>query len=407
MLRFFGRAALLVGLTSGLVFCSSESPSESSNDAPSELRSPICPLIVFPVCALDASVQSEPAYAQYGSTYSNGCWARKAGAKVVASGKCPGAHEACGGTNQSPVCAEGYVCGRPAGSNHEECLPATRATRGFSSGGACTPVDCGYWGATCGPAGDGCGGLIQCGDCKSGSLCRGWPSACVQVCKPLTCADYPAGTCGVQGDGCGGTITCGCTAPLVCGANPATPNQCGDPCPARLTCADQNQYCGKTGDGCGGILDCGSCPAPQTCGGGGIPNQCGSPNCTPRTCADVGATCGQQGDGCGGLTPNCGTCNASQTCRGTPSTCVPISMCKPKTCADYAGACGRQADGCGGMTDNCGTCVAPETCGGNSGDGTGVQRCGACGISGYPPCGPFNPPVGCQPGLTNMGGTCR
>jgi hypothetical protein len=409
MLRLLARAAVLCCVALGLVFCSNGSSRDGGVASSSAITgASYCPEIVMPVCAELPSVQSLPPYDQYGTTYSNGCWAGKAGATVVASGKCPGASAPCGATGGSPLCAEGYACGHPAGSTADECLAATKATHS-NPNGTCAPVTCAYWGTTCGPAPDGCGGIIECGTCGDGYACRGWPSACVPACTPLTCADYPSGTCGEQGDGCGGVIQClSCTAPETCGGDPTKPGQCGYVCPARETCAQQGVYCGETGDGCGNILQCGTCTAPQTCGGGGVPSQCGAPKqCQPLSCAQQGDTCGPQSDGCGGLIASCGTCPAGQACRGTPSQCVVEYQCVPKTCASYpAGTCGPQADGCGGETPSCGSCTAPETCGGNGGGGATVQTCGACGIYGYPPCGTWNPPVGCGSGLTDVGGVC-
>ena len=72
--------------------------------------------------------------------------------------------------------------------------------------GCPAPVD---GGIVCGPAGDGCGNVIQCGNCPSGQACgAGGPSTCGPVqnqCTPLTCpSPSNAGQpCGEMGDGCG------------------------------------------------------------------------------------------------------------------------------------------------------------------------------------------------------------
>ena len=95
-------------------------------------------------------------------------------------------------------------------------------------GPVCPPLNCREQGYTCGVAGDGCGNLIQCGECD-------------------------AGTCGGGG------------FPGVCGSSPCTP----------LTCAEQGFDCGAAGDGCGGVLECGVCDA-GTCGGDFRANMCGS-----------------------------------------------------------------------------------------------------------------------------------
>jgi hypothetical protein len=47
----------------------------------------------------------------------------------------------------------------------------------------CVPRTCFDLGASCGPAADGCGGLLQCGTCPSGQICGiGGPSVCGAVC---------------------------------------------------------------------------------------------------------------------------------------------------------------------------------------------------------------------------------
>jgi hypothetical protein len=181
----------------------------------------------------------------------------------------------------------------------------------------CTPNTCAAQGISCGPAGDGCGNVLACGDCPAGKTCGG-----------------------------GGT-------PSVCGAPSCTPK----------TCAAQGFNCGPAGDGCGNLLDCGTCPSGQTCGGGGKPGVCGSASCTPRTCAAQGFNCGPAGDGCGNKL-DCGTCPSGQTCGGggTPGVCG-APACTPKTCASMGFNCGPAGDGCGHLLD-CGTCTLPQTCGG-------------------------------------------
>jgi hypothetical protein len=94
----------------------------------------------------------------------------------------------------------------------------------------CTPTTCAAQGVQCGPAGDGCGNLLQCGTCPSGQTCGG-----------------------------GGPGKCGTST--MC-----TPE----------TCAQQGIQCGQAGDGCGNVIDCGNCPTGQVCGLGG-PGKCGTP----------------------------------------------------------------------------------------------------------------------------------
>jgi hypothetical protein len=181
----------------------------------------------------------------------------------------------------------------------------------------CTPRTCADQHIACGPAGDGCGGSLQCGACASPQTCGGGgtPGHCGGgSCAPKTCADQGI-ACGAAGDGCGNLLQCGaCAAPQTCGGGGA-PGQCGGggDC-APTSCAQQGLACGPTGDGCGGVLACGTCPAPQTCGGGGVPGQCGGTNaCVPATCASQGLQCGAAGDGCGNLLA-CGTCPPGAIC---------------------------------------------------------------------------------------------
>lgn len=94
----------------------------------------------------------------------------------------------------------------------------------------CDPLDCDDQMLQCGPAGDGCGGEIACGDCT-----------------------VPGETCGGGG------------MPGVCGSNVCTPN----------TCEGLGKNCGPVADGCGKLLQCGTCAPPKTCGGGGEANVCG------------------------------------------------------------------------------------------------------------------------------------
>src|SRR5258708_21665517 len=78
--------------------------------------------------------------------------------------------------------------------------------------GGCAPRTCAEQGVACGPAGDGCGGLLACGTCTSPHACGGSgpPSLCgdahgAGVCAPRTCAALGT-TCGPAGDGCGAAL---------------------------------------------------------------------------------------------------------------------------------------------------------------------------------------------------------
>jgi hypothetical protein len=275
------------------------------------------------------------------------------------------------------TCAQlGFNCG-PAGDGcggQLDCGPCTSpqtcgggGVPGVCGGMPCAPITSTQEGIQCGPAGDGCGNLIQCGNCPNGQTCGGGgtPGKCGKpLCTKVTCAQQGI-HCGPTGDGCGGLLLCGsCPPGLTCGGG-GTPGKCGGPDAGActpITCAAQMIQCGPAGDGCGGQLDCGPCPTGQTCGGGGVPSVCGAPTCTKTTCAAQGLQCGPAGDGCGGVL-QCGDCPANEICGacGTPGVCG--SCCVPKTCADLGIHCGPAGDGCGGLLQ-CGACTAPDTCGG-------------------------------------------
>ena len=161
------------------------------------------------------------------------------------------------------------------------------------------------------------------GGSGGGGTSDGGPIDTFTCANPLTCARQGF-NCGPAGDGCGALLDCGtCTAPESCGA--MEPGVCGlgvavlpdggTTCVAK-TCATQGFNCGPAGDGCGRSLNCGTCSGLDSCGGGGASGVCGRPACTPKTCAQLDAGCGIQGDGCGGATPSCGTCSAPDVCGG-------------------------------------------------------------------------------------------
>jgi hypothetical protein len=284
---------------------------------------------------------------------------------AMAGASCGSVADGCGGLLSCGTCPSGTTCGGggvPYVCGGPTCIKQTCASLGFS----------------CGKAGDGCGGTLDCGTCTGGATCGGGgtPGVCGgPTCTPTTCA-AAGNPCGYIADGCGGSLMCAtCAAGTTCGGG-GTPGVCGGPTCTPTTCLKAGASCGKIGDGCGGTIDCGSCTTPDTCGGGGTPSVCGhstgtTNTCTPRTCAAAGASCGPVADGCGGLLM-CGTCTPPETCGGggTPYKCGAPS-CTPATCASLGYNCGLAADGCGGLL-NCGSCTSPQTCGG----GTKPNICG-------------------------------
>jgi hypothetical protein len=95
----------------------------------------------------------------------------------------------------------------------------------------------------------------------------------IPECTPGTC---PVGAeCGYVADGCGGLLDCGdCEEPDTCGGG-GVYNQCGNDGCMPTTCEAEGAECGPIADGCGGSIECGDCTYPETCGGDGTPNQCG------------------------------------------------------------------------------------------------------------------------------------
>ncbi|MDB5220243.1 MAG: Tryptophan synthase alpha chain [Myxococcaceae bacterium] len=254
-------------------------------------------------------------------------------------------------------------------------VPAEGGTGTEGGPSTCKPKTCVDLKATCGPIGDGCGNVVQCGTCDlaNGETCGGGgvPSACGKpACKKLTCADNGA-TCGVAADGCGGvTANCGTCNTAIGESCNGTPSTCsvlvgsgdggadGGAACVPTTCAALGQNCGGTPDGCGGfIASCGTCNAAagDTCGGGGVPSVCGH-TCKPLTACPAGLNCGPIADGCGGVI-SCGpACTApGQICGGggVANVCGGNSTC--------TGLCSQQTT-CpgGGTTSISGTVTTPN-----------------------------------------------
>ncbi len=197
--------------------------------------------------------------------------------------------DGCGDLVDCGTCGGADFCG---GGGFSRCgvgdggLPAASA--------ACVPNTCAGLGLTCGRNADGCGGVVDCGTCSAPDFCGGGGfSRCgatsldggpAPPCVPTTCPALGAG-CGTAGDGCGGILDCGsCGAPAFCGGGgfsacgghgpSGSPSAC-----APATCQTLGYDCGPAGDGCGNLLQCGTCGGPDVCGGGGAPGVCGH-DCT-------------------------------------------------------------------------------------------------------------------------------
>ncbi len=183
--------------------------------------------------------------------------------------------DGCGGlTANCNPCPAGQTCG--GGGVNGKC--------GAPPISVCTPKTCAELPAgTCGVQSDGCGGLTaDCNACPTGQTCGGGGVANVcgntsQDCPKITCADQGI-ACGPAADGCGGLIaSCGtCVPPATCGGGGVLGQCGGNTGCVPQTCQDLGIECGQAGDGCGGVTaNCGTCTAPATCGGGGVAGQCG------------------------------------------------------------------------------------------------------------------------------------
>ncbi len=113
----------------------------------------------------------------------------------------------------------------------------------------CSPRTCAQLGYQCGSNGDGCGNRIECGSCPEPQFCGGAGfSQCGggfglgpdggPICTPTTCQKLGF-TCGYAGDGCGGVLQCGiCQYPDVCGGG-GKPGHCGNTLPCTNLCQQQ------------------------------------------------------------------------------------------------------------------------------------------------------------------------
>jgi hypothetical protein len=189
--------------------------------------------------------------------------------------------DGCGGVVHCGNCTPPDYCG---GGGNNRC---GRAGPVAVDSGGCVRATCQTAAANCGAIGDGCGGVVQCGTCVPPEYCGGGGfSRCGGTgpapvdsggCVYTTCQAVGA-SCGTIGDGCGGVIQCGdCVPPQFCGGGGY--GQCGGPGPGPTdsgpiiciptTCASLGVTCGAYGDGCGGLVYCGPCATDASADGPG------------------------------------------------------------------------------------------------------------------------------------------
>jgi hypothetical protein len=164
----------------------------------------------------------------------------------------------------------GIDAGPPAdgGAAHQDASMVGCPTGQTSCSGGCVDLTANQ--SNCGQCGFPCAATQTClnSQCVASS---GPDAGTTTTCLPTTCMAHGY-NCGPAPDGCGGLLDCG-TCAAVCGG--AGFSMCGTGSCTPMTCLQQGIGCGPAGDGCGNLLDCGSCPSGQTCGGGGVPSQCG------------------------------------------------------------------------------------------------------------------------------------
>jgi hypothetical protein len=280
---------------------------------------------------------------------------------------CGPAGDGCGGLLDCGACTAPLTCG--GGGVHGQC--------GEPPDGGCTALSCAAQGLQCGQGGDGCGNVLDCGTCTAPAVCTG--NVCTVPdagpgCVPTACSAQGL-SCGQTGDGCGNVLNCGsCTSPAVCVGGQCVTQDAGTCVPA--TCTSQNLFCGMAGDGCGGALQCGVCAESATCVAGNcVTVDAGvAPGCVPTGCTQQNLACGAAGDGCGGQL-DCGSCTSPAVCVGGQCVSPPdagTATCTPITCEALGYNCGATGDGCGNLLE-CGTCAGGQTCGG----GGQANRCGS------------------------------
>jgi hypothetical protein len=251
-------------------------------------------------------------------------------------------------------CGDRLDCGTcPDG---QECDPDTNTCIACNT--AITCQDLGY---QCGSVWLGCGpttNLTPCGSCTD-AICNPYLRICEPSCSPAPAPDICAAAklakgveCGQITDGCGGLVDCGqCPEGSMCGTG-GVANRC-EPVTAPTECIAASRECGTIASACGKQITCGTCKSGDVCNPNG---KCGPP-CQPKTCAvDFASQCGQQlDDGCSSTikcdcAPGYG-CNAAGP--GTLGTCVALSTCatysanggEGETCSNGASPTFPQGDG--------------------------------------------------------------
>ena len=296
-------------------------------------------------------------------------------------------------------CGDGDACPEGLACRNSFCLALVQEIpdASFDVPDACTQLTCQSQGALCGAISDGCGSVLQCGQCAGFDVCGGGPSRIPNKCGCT--ALTTAVVCQIAGATCG-TVErfdgCGVMSVYTCGPPCAPDGGCLAETGAEL-CTKAKYDCGMLGlkDRCNTfrLVNCGGCGTGTSCRideettDGGQAALCGA--CTPEDdatlCNRHGASCGQLTtrpdggpviDNCGMPRPplNCGACldmNNVDKCGAAggsrPNVCIcqaPLSgcletaqCCAGSECGGNGMCCVRPGNACSDDSDCCfGSC---------------------------------------------------
>ncbi|MBI5533184.1 MAG: hypothetical protein HY898_10735 [Deltaproteobacteria bacterium] len=197
-------------------------------------------------------------------------------------------------------------------------------------GKPCGVESCTKLGATCGKAPDGCGGVVSCGDCPSGSTCGGGgPNKCgIGSCKAKTCAELGA-SCGTVSDGCSATLDCGSCAANNPGASNVDSWSCDQGGCTIASCAAGHRDCdGASANGCESAETSWHCPLTKE--NFGDPGNCSAACSETAACSESCSTKTEYYRVSTGFNDQC------DCAPGDPADCEK-NLCFSGTC-DYAGS---------------------------------------------------------------------
>jgi hypothetical protein len=187
------------------------------------------------------------------------CGTQCASGVACLQGKCGGQAGAAGGGQAGSGQAGSGTAGSGTAGSGQAGQAGGQAGSGQAGGGGCKPATCQDLGYQCGPTGDGCGQMLDCGACTGADLCGGTtPHQCGGPCNPLAsnCTDATT-SCYPQTGG----SKCSTKGKTPEGSDCTFANDC-EPGNVCLTLAMVTR-CHRVCDPAGGNP---GCTAPATCG---------------------------------------------------------------------------------------------------------------------------------------------